>query len=85
MSVVLELNGIHKSFKAGAVLSDISLQLHPGEILSIVGENGAGKSTLGKIIAGHLTVDKGTIKFAGKERVFSKPADALEAGIVLVH
>jgi energy-coupling factor transport system ATP-binding protein len=48
-------------------LSDISLNIYPGEFLAIVGQNGAGKTTLTKLIVGLLKVSKGTVLFGGQD------------------
>ena len=49
---VLQLAGISKHFGAIHALSDVSLDLQPGETVGLMGDNGAGKSTLVKVIAG---------------------------------
>ena len=49
---VLSLRGISKSFGAVAALTDIDLDVRPGEVVAVVGDNGAGKSTLVKVLSG---------------------------------
>ena len=46
MNAILEMRGISKSFPGVHALCGVSLQVLPGEVLSVIGENGAGKSTL---------------------------------------
>jgi ABC-type sugar transport system ATPase subunit len=58
---ILEIRNISKAFPNVQALSDISLDIRPGEILAIMGENGAGKSTLLKIINGDYQPDIGTL------------------------
>jgi len=48
--LVLELRGISKSFGSVEALSDVDLEVLPGEVMALVGDNGAGKSTLIKSI-----------------------------------
>ena len=52
---------------------------------AIVGENGAGKSTLMKTLYGEHRPDEGTILLDGREVTFRSPADAIAAGIGMVH
>lgn len=82
---ILKLESICKSFGGVQALSNVSLSLEKGQILSVVGENGAGKSTLMKIIAGALSADEGRIIFEGKPVVMSSPLDATRAGISIVY
>ena len=59
--------------------------LRAGEVLAVVGENGAGKSTLMKILAGVHPPDAGAILLDGHGQHFRSVADALRAGICLIH
>jgi simple sugar transport system ATP-binding protein len=56
---LMELRGVSKTFGRVRALSDISIGLFPGEVVSLVGDNGAGKSTLTKVISGAYTPDPG--------------------------
>jgi general nucleoside transport system ATP-binding protein len=58
---VLRLANISKSFGSTRAVDDVSLEMHPGEIVGLVGENGAGKTTLMRIVAGELEPDRGTV------------------------
>jgi ATP-binding cassette subfamily B protein len=51
------------------VLSDINLQIHPGEKIALVGPNGAGKSTLVKVLTGLLEPQSGKVRIGGKNPV----------------
>jgi simple sugar transport system ATP-binding protein len=62
----LELRHISKSFGGVQVLRDVSLTLHAGEVLGLLGDNGAGKSTLIKIVTGVHQPDEGEILFGGE-------------------
>jgi simple sugar transport system ATP-binding protein/D-xylose transport system ATP-binding protein len=75
---------ISKRFGAVSALSDVNLDVYPGEVVALVGDNGAGKSTLIKILAGVHALDEGSITFAGKDVDIHNPHDSLEAGIATV-
>jgi ribose transport system ATP-binding protein len=60
-SVLLEARKICKSFPGVQALDDVSVSVHAGEILAIVGHNGSGKSTLVKILAGVHHADSGDV------------------------
>ena len=62
----LRANGIGVAFAGVWVLSDVSLDILPGEIHGLIGENGAGKSTLGKVLGGYYTASAGTLEVFGK-------------------
>src|SRR5699024_10510920 len=62
---VLCLQGITKRFGAVEALLDVSVQVHEGEVVGLVGDNAAGKSTLAKVIAGALQPDTGLIELGG--------------------
>jgi ABC-type uncharacterized transport system ATPase subunit len=64
---------------------DIDITIERGHVHAIVGENGAGKSTLMKILYGMIKPDEGQIIVDGEERSFHSPADAIAAGIGMVH
>ena len=81
----IELEGVSKSFGSTRALRDVSLALHGGEVLAVVGANGAGKSTLNKLLAGVLAPDAGAVKIDGEPVRFGSPLDARQAGIETVH
>ncbi len=60
--VVIEANGISKSFGDKLLFSDLSFKLPPGGIVGIIGANGAGKTTLFRIMAGFEQPDSGELK-----------------------
>ena len=84
-TVVLRLEGIVKRYP-GVVANDaVALTVRAGEVHAICGENGAGKSTLMKILYGMVKPDEGIIEVRGEEVKFHSPAQAIEAGIGMVH
>ena len=84
---ILEMKNITKRFYSVTALDDVSIDLHEGEILALVGENGAGKSTLMKILSGSYannTYD-GDIYVNGKKVHFNHTYDAEAAGIEMIY
>jgi rhamnose transport system ATP-binding protein len=81
---VLELRHVSKSFAMTAALSDMSLDLRPGEVHAIVGENGAGKSTLIKTMTGVYQPDKGEILVDGKPVSITSTQTAQRLGIAAI-
>jgi len=66
---LIEVIGLGKSLGAQSIISNLDLQLGPGERVGLLGPNGSGKSTLLKLLAGTLTPDAGTITRADRLRV----------------
>ncbi len=83
--VVLRLSGITKRFGPLLANDAISLDLHRGEVLALLGENGAGKTTLMNILFGHYVADDGTIEAFGEALPPGSPKAALTRGIGMVH
>ncbi len=83
--IVLKMENITKTFPGVRALDDVSIDLHKGEVLGILGENGAGKSTLIKILAGNYIKDSGRIFIGGKEYDIKSPSGAMAAGIRVIY
>jgi len=83
--VILQAEHVSKRFGAVTALVDVSMQLHRGEVLGLVGDNGAGKSTLIKILCGFHQPDSGTLSYQGEPIHFSSPLDARAHGIQTVY
>jgi simple sugar transport system ATP-binding protein len=79
------LRGITKRYPGVVANHDIDITVRRGEVHAIVGENGAGKSTLMKTLYGMHKPDEGEIEVDGAPVHFSSPADAIKAGIGMVH
>ncbi len=74
---LLELSGIDKSFGAVRANRSVSLTLHRGEVVGLLGENGAGKTTLMNVLFGIYSADAGVIRIDGRPAAIHGPADAL--------
>lgn len=83
--MALELKGVTKRFPGVVANDDVSLSVARGEVVALLGENGAGKTTLMNILYGLYTADEGTVSIDGEEVVFNSSADAIAAGIGMVH
>lgn len=59
--ILMQINGLYKSFGADEILSNIKLEVKDNDRIAIVGRNGSGKSTLLKIMAGELSYDQGEL------------------------
>jgi ABC-type sugar transport system ATPase subunit len=82
---ILSVRNLVKKFGGLTAVNDVSLDIHPGEVVGLVGDNGAGKSTLIKCVSGVHHPDSGHIFFEGRERHFARPIDAREAGIETIY
>src|ERR1700712_5440372 len=67
MSALIELSGFNKRFAEVAVLQDVNLSVHEGEVLVILGPSGCGKSTLLRCLNGLESGHAGHYRFAGRE------------------
>jgi ribose transport system ATP-binding protein len=81
----IELADISKSYAGAPALTDVSVEVLPGEVHAILGENGAGKSTLMNIAAGTVQPDTGAITMHGDEVTGLTPRSAAALGIAIVH
>jgi ribose transport system ATP-binding protein len=79
------MRGVSKRFPGVLALSGVSLDVHAGEVLALMGENGAGKSTLMKVLGGVLTPDAGQITIDGVPVLLDGVRAAKRHGIALIH
>ena len=82
---VIEMLNITKTFPGIVANDNVSITLHKGEILALLGENGAGKSTLMSILFGLYDPDSGEIKVNGENVKIEDPNEATKYGIGMVH
>lgn len=79
---IVSVVNLCKSFSGKVVVSDVSFDIYPGDIIALVGENGAGKSTTKNMLCGLLKPNSGQIFIDGKE---TKKIIGKEHGIGVVH
>lgn len=80
-SAALSLHGVSRMFGALAALSDIELNVAPGERRAILGSNGAGKTTLFNCITGDFLPTAGSIKFFGEDVTDFPPHERIRRGL----
>lgn len=78
--VVLSVQGLNR----GAVVKDVSFELHRGEILGLAGLMGAGRTEVLETIFGIEKADSGEVVLNGKTLRIKQPADAIRAGMALL-
>jgi len=83
--VILSARNLTKRFGGVTALSDVSFELHRGEVLALAGDNGAGKSTLIKAISGVHRADEGEIVYKGERIELTNPRHAREIGIETIY
>ena len=83
--MILEMEGIHKTFPGVQALKGVGLRVRAGTVHGVMGENGAGKSTLMKVAIGLYRPDSGTIRLRGETVSFDSVNDALTRGISMIH
>lgn len=83
-TALLEAESVSKEFSGVRVLNKVTLSLHPGEILGVIGENGAGKSTFMKILSGIYTAAEGIIRMGGEQVEIRDPINAKKLGITMI-
>jgi general nucleoside transport system ATP-binding protein len=82
---ILSLRHITKRFPGVLADDDVSLDVHPREVVALLGENGAGKSTLMNVAYGLLEAESGEILIDGEKVAIKGPRQAIGLGIGMVH
>ncbi len=83
--LAVEMRQIFKRFPGVIANQQVDFAVQTGEIHALLGENGAGKTTLMNILCGLYEPDAGEIYLRGQRVRFGRPADAIAAGISMVH
>ncbi len=81
----VEMRNIVKRFPGVLANTNVNFDVKAGEVHALLGENGAGKSTLMRQLYGLYQPDQGEIIIDGKPLSFQSPADAIRAGIGMIH
>jgi len=82
--VLLEVDGIESGYGKKTVLQGVSLRVHEGEVVTMLGHNGAGKSTTLKTILGLLPARAGQVRFAGQPWANGNSVENVRRGMALV-
>ena len=79
--MLLEIQEVSKAFGGVQAVSDVSLTVHPGEIVSVIGPNGAGKTTVLNLINGFYRPDRGRVLLEGIDLTRLSPSRVAALGV----
>src|SRR5216683_3626717 len=82
---ILQVKDLYKHFGGLVAVDHVSLDIHPGEVVGLLGDNGAGKSTLIKMISGAYKPDGGHLLLNGEVVSFATPLEARRRGIETIY
>jgi len=82
---LVEMKDISLAFGGLKAVDHASIDLHPGEVVGLLGHNGAGKSCLIKVLSGAYKRDEGHIFINGEEAIINNPRDAKHYGIETIY
>lgn len=82
---LVEMRDISISFGGVKAVDHVSVDLHPGEVVGLLGHNGAGKSTLIKILSGAYRSESGEIRINGEKASINNPRDARKYNIETIY
>jgi D-xylose transport system ATP-binding protein len=82
---LVEMRNISIAFGGIKAVENVSIELHRGEVVGLLGHNGAGKSTLIKILSGAYTADAGEIWINGVPAHIASPRDAKAYGVETIY
>jgi branched-chain amino acid transport system permease protein len=83
--VLLQVRGLHKSFRGVRALAGVDVDVRRGEILGLIGPNGSGKSTFINVVSGHHAADRGQIVFEGRELMGRAAHGIARAGVARTY
>ena len=82
---IIEMRDINVAFGGVHAVRDVTIDLHPGEVVGLVGGNGAGKSTLMRVLSGAHPADSGEIRVNGEPVSIANPRDAKSYNIETIY
>lgn len=82
---LVEMRDINVAFGGVHAVQHVSLELHEGEVVGVVGGNGAGKSTLMRVLSGARPADSGEILINGQPQAITNPRDAKAFNIETIY
>ncbi|MBS8225703.1 ATP-binding cassette domain-containing protein [Vannielia litorea] len=82
---LVEMKDIRIAFGGVQAVDGVSINLHAGEVVGLLGHNGAGKSTLIKILSGAYQMDSGEIRINGEKATITSPRDARDYNIETIY
>jgi branched-chain amino acid transport system ATP-binding protein len=84
VETLLAVKGLHTGYGSTEILRGIDLDVHPGEIVTVLGSNGAGKSTMSRTISGVMRPWRGAIRFKDRAIGLERPAEIVARGLIHV-
>ncbi|GLT09533.1 ATP-binding cassette domain-containing protein [Sulfitobacter porphyrae] len=82
---LVEMKNVSIAFGGVQAVDNVSINLHAGEVVGLLGHNGAGKSTLIKMLSGAYKMDSGEIWIEGKRATIHSPRDARDYNIETIY
>ncbi|MEP3346611.1 MAG: ATP-binding cassette domain-containing protein [Litoreibacter sp.] len=84
-SPLVEMKNVSIAFGGVRAVDDVSIDLHAGEVVGLLGHNGAGKSTLIKMLSGAYKMDSGEIWIEGEQATINSPRDSRDYNIETIY
>ena len=81
---LLEVDDLSIRYGRVQALEHVSLEVHPGEVVALIGANGAGKSTTLRSISRIIPIHRGRIAFAARDISGARPSDVVRLGVAQV-
>lgn len=81
MSVIMETQGVYKSFGGLMALNQVDVKIEEGKISGLIGPNGAGKTTLFNVLSGFIKPDRGRVLFKNRDICGENPYQIVHLGL----